>query len=231
MRRKKNLLEKIVELERHIYHPILHKVAEKYKISKKTMVYMKEYGPHSHVIHNIVKESLIVLLLASVISSIGGFNLESIRSSLFSILPLLILFPALANMVGSFGTIVSSKFTEMLYQGKIAERWWRSKRLYKLFGLIMGIALFSSILVGILSTLIASVSGFAFSTSILFKVLIISVLSTISLVVLIFIVSIISGIIVYNRREDPNNFLIPITTSIADLGSLIIFSYFVILLF
>ncbi|MFN7088783.1 MAG: YbfB/YjiJ family MFS transporter [Candidatus Paceibacteria bacterium] len=43
--------------------------------------------------------------------------------------------------------------------------------------------------------------------------------------------AIIGGFWIYKRGSDPNNFLIPITTSVADFSSLILFSLLVAFLF
>ena len=45
------------------------------------------------------------------------------------------------------------------------------------------------------------------------------------------IFSIIAGLHFYRKGEDPNNFLIPITTSIADLSNMFILSILVVLFF
>ena len=47
------------------------------------------------------------------------------------------------------------------------------------------------------------------------------------LVAVIFSVSIIGGLGIYHKKEDPNNFLIPIATSVADLLNLVIFAILV----
>lgn len=73
---RKRMLERVRKVRRHEHHPVLHHVHRKYGISRKTLFYMKEYGPRSHVAHVIVRESLKILIIASVISSIGGISLQ-----------------------------------------------------------------------------------------------------------------------------------------------------------
>jgi len=192
---------------------------------------MKEYGPHSHVASLIIKESIKILLLASIISSIGGMHLKPVEGTLVTILPLLILLPALNDMIGDFGTIVSSKFTTMLYLGLLGRKWWQSKHVHELILTILIVALIASVYIGSLSYLMASAKGYTFSTAIFLKVLIISIIATASLVGIIIIISIVGGIWIYKKKEDPNNFLIPITTSVADLGSLLFFSVLVTVFF
>lgn len=223
--------KKIVSLKRSRHHSFVHSVHKKHKISYRTLTYMKEYGPKSHVSHVIIRESLKVLILASVISSIGGVGLNQIQSRLLSIIPLVILLPALSDMVGDYGTTISSKFTNMLYLGKIKGRWWKSESVRSLFFTMFLISIISSIYIGFLSYILAYVKGFAFEISVLLKILQLSILSATLLVCLIFLISVVGGIYIYRKGEDPNNFLIPITTSVGDIGSMLLFSWMVTLLF
>ncbi len=179
----------------------------------------------------IIKESLKILILASILSSIGGVSLQSIEKKLFLILPLLILLPGLNNMIGSFGTIMSSKFTTLLFLGKINDRWWKSRDLTAIIWTLLAVSLISAVYIGLLSNLIAYWKGFAITTEMISKVIVVSLFATSLLVTLIISISIIAGFRVYKKNKDPDNFLIPITTSIADLGSMLIFSGLVYLLF
>jgi len=223
--------KKIIGLKRKSHHPLVHHVHKKHKISYKTLLYMKEYGPKSHVYHVIVKESLKILVLASLVSSIGGLSLQSMGSKIVSILPLLILLPALNNMIGSYGTIISSKFTTDLYTGKIKSNWWKSEYIHKLFVSIFLISIFSAVYIGLLSSGIAYIKGFPMTADLAIKILEISLVATLLLVGIIFTISITLGLHFYKKQEDPNNFLIPITTSIGDLGSMLVFFLMVGFLF
>jgi cation transporter-like permease len=227
MKVRKKLLKKVTQVKRHEHHPILHHVHRKYGISRKTLFYMKEYGPHSHIAHVIVRESLKILILASIISSIGGIGMEYISSKLVTIIPLLILLPALNDMVGDFGCIVSSKFTTMLYMGKVNRKWWKSRHLHKLFIVIAFTSFITSVFIGVAASVIAYWNGFSLTFEVFLKVLGIAVLSNLILVSVIFCISIIGGLGICGRNEDPNNFLIPITTSVADLLNLVIFAVLV----
>ena len=224
---RRKALEKVRKVRRHEHHPILHHVHRKYGISRKTIFYMKEYGPHSHVAHVIVRESLKILVMASIISSIGGISLQFMEDKLLAIIPLLILIPAMNNMVGDFGCIVSSKFTTMLYLGKVGGKWWRSRQLHKLFFVILMSSFIMSVFIGVAASVIGYWRGSFLTFGIFLKILAIAVLSNLILVGAIFSISIIGGLGIYRKREDPNNFLIPIATSVADLLNLVIFAILV----
>lgn len=224
-------MRRIVKLRRKYHHPLIHRAHKNHRISRKTLFYMKEYGPRSNVAATIVKESVKILILASVLSSVGGISLRMVRAELLTVLPLLILLPALNDMIGDFGTIISSKFTTMLYTGKAGERWWQSPDVRKLLKTIGIVALISSVYMGMLAYGIAYVKGFPFSVALLGKVVGISLLATGVLVSIIAFISFTLGIYVYQRNEDPNNFLIPIATAVADVGSMLVFAALVMWMF
>jgi mgtE-like transporter len=224
---RKKLLERVRKVRRHEHHPLLHHVHRRYGISRKTLFYMKEYGPHSHIAHVIIRESLKILVMASIISSIGGISLQFMQDKILTIIPLLILLPTMNNMVGDFGCIVSSKFTTMLYLGKVNQKWWRSRHLHRLFLVILISSFIMSVFIGVAASVIAYWQGFSLTFEVFLKILGIAVLSNLILVGVIFSVSIIGGLAIYHKKEDPNNFLIPIATSFADLLNLVIFAILV----
>lgn len=224
-------LEKIRTIERKKYHPLIHKIHKKHKISRKTLFYVKEYGPHANVPKTIIKESIKILLLASVISSFGGLALEYIKTILILIFPLIILLPALNDMIGDYGAIISSRFSTMLYEGKIKRKWLANQELKKLFIQVFIISILTAFLSLIIALIISNFSNYAINAKIAFKVLLIVMLDVILLVSILFLTSIFAGLYFYKKGEDPNNFLIPITTSVADFGNMALLSILVILLF
>ena len=190
-------LEELRQIKRKEHHPLVHEIHVQHRISKKTLFYVKEYGPHSHIAHTIIKESWKILLFASVLSSFGGFALEQIKEIFISISPLIILLPALNGLIGDLGTIISSNFSTFLHEGKIGPHWWKNPELRKLFG----------------------------------QLFVIAVIDVVMLVVLLSLVAILAGLYFYHKGEDPNNFLIPITTSVADFGNMLLLVGLVILFF
>lgn len=227
----KKLKEKIVSIPRKKYHPILHYIRKKHKLSRKTMFYMKEYGPRANIISVIIKESILILLLTSILSSLGGIGLEFVQKKLLSLLPLLILLPALNDMIGDFGTIISSKFTTALFEGKISGSWWKSKYVHQLAATIFSVSFISGAYISVASYFIALLQGFAFSFETLGKVVSVTLISVLFIISLIFLISIFIGFKVYKKGYDPNNFLIPLTTGIADIFSMIFLSLLILLFF
>lgn len=224
-------IRKILRLKRVRHSHVVSKLHLKHKVSYRTLFYMKEYGPKSHVTMVIVKESIKVLLLASFLSSIGGVALKGVEEQITTFIPLLILLPALATMIGSFGTVVAFKFTTLLLTTKVPAKWWHSNDVMDIIYSILIIALISSVYIGVLAYAISIFSGFVFDTLLMAKILATSLIATFVLVGIILLISITFSLWIFHKREDPSNFVIPITTSVADLGSILLFSVLVVMLF
>src|SRR3989344_789545 len=224
---KKNIikyLEKLKGVKRRKHHSLIHRIHKKYRISKKTLFYVKEYGEHSNVPRTIIKESIKILVFASILSAFGGFALESIKTLFISIIPLIILLPNLNDMIGDYGTIISSRFSVLLHEGKI-----RNRELRKLFFQILIISLLIVMLSTFASLIISLFAGFKLDFDTVLKIFIIGILDIAILVSLIFAVAIFAGVYFYRRGEDPNNFLIPISTSIADFGNMIVLALLILI--
>ncbi len=209
----------------------MHEIHKQHKISKKTLFYVKEYGPHSHILHNILRESIKILLLASILSSLGGFGLEQIKTIFLSITPLLILLPALNGLIGDLGTVVSANLSTLLHEGKIGSHWHKNPELRKLFVQLMLVAFFFSLIGSAIAIGISYASSGEFALGTAIKIFLVAILDVVGLVALLFLVAILAGLHFYRKGEDPNNFLIPITTSVADFGNMIVLSGLVIFFF
>lgn len=224
-------LQRIQGMKKRMHHPLLHEVHRKYRISRKTLFYIKEYGPHTHVAQTIIRESLKILILTSILSSVGGLALEHIKILFVSLVPLTILLPTLNDMIGDYGTIVSSRFSAMIHEGLIKDRPFRNLEVKKLIAQIMIIALITTILSTSAAFVISGFSKFSLDFVVAMKIFGIAILDVIILIMILSITSILAGLYFFKKGEDPNNFLIPITTSVADFGNMIILTLLVIMLF
>ncbi len=172
----------------------------------------------------IIKESLGVLILVSIISAFGGIGLQLVREKIFLILPLLILFPALNGMVGNFGAIFASRYTTLLYQKKIGKKKFMNKALKEIYLQVLKVSVIAAFYISTLSFVVSLMKDFDFSPILYAKILIITIITTIFLVTLMSFISIYAGNYFARKKEDPDNLLIPITTAVADFGAMIIFS-------
>ncbi len=184
------------------------------------------------LVWRIITESIGILVLASLLSSIGGFGIEGIKTSIIALLPLLILMPALNDMTGDYGIIIASRFTTMLFEKKIRPKgWWRSHYIHRLVGEILIIALFSAVYITVLASIIAWFNSFPMSWNLFVRILLIAVATTLLLVAILFVVCILGGFYVYKHKHDPDNYLIPLATGLADLGSMFILAVLVRMMF
>lgn len=182
------------------------------------------------MILKIIRESYKVLIISAILSIFGGISLRSIKSSIFTIIPLLIIFPALNDLIGDFSTIISSKFTTYLYLGKINEKKIWTKEMKKLLKLILYVSFFSTIYLIIFSIIVLYFNKKIFELNIWIKIFFISFLTVIFLILILFLISLNLGIYVYKKGMDPDNFLIPISTAIADFFTLLLFAVLIIII-
>ncbi len=183
------------------------------------------------LVKRILKESLRVLILASIVSSIGGIGFEAMKLKLVFLMPLLIMLPALNDMIGDFGIIVASKFSTLVRKKKISGTWWRSHALGEQFRIISSIALFAAFYLSVASLAIAHYRGALIDSIEALKIIAIGFMLVAVLVITIFVIAVVGGLWVYKRGGDTNTFLIPLTTSVADLASLLLFAVLVGFLF
>ncbi len=229
----KRHLKKLQKIVRYKHHPLIHKIHHAHRISKKTLFYVKEYGPHSNVPKTIIKESLKIIVLASILSSIGGLALEQIKALFLTMLPLVILLPAINDMVGDYGTIIAARFSTMLHKCEIKKSWWIETQVQTLFYQIMIIAGITAVISAGIALGIAKYTRAALLVTPFFaaKIVMITVIDVLIIVSMLFITTVLAGIHYYRKKEDPNNFLIPITTSIADFANMVVLAGLVLLFF
>ena len=231
MKELRRHLEELRKVKKREHHPLMHHIHTKHNISHKTLFYVKEYGSHSNVPDTIVRESIQILLVSAVLSAAGGLALENIKEIFVVIIPLIILMPTLNDMVGDYGTIISSRFSTMLHEGLVRKKWWAEKSIKILFWQVLIIALLTTLISTTVALIVSLFSSYRLNAMIVLKVFTITIVDVALLVLIMFISSVILGLHYFNKKEDPNNFLIPIITSIADFGNMIIMAVLVVLLF
>lgn len=224
-------LEELKHKKRKQHDILIDKIHSEYNISKKTLFYIKEYGPKANVIKTIIKESFFVLILTSFISSTGGFALEKIKNIVVSLTPLVILIPVLNDMIGDYGVILSAKISTLIHEGKINKNNWKSTLSNKLFHQIFIISIITTILSTIVAFVTSRISNYSPTIEIFIKITLISLIDVVLMVCILYLISIKAGLYYFNKGEDPNNFLIPISTSIADFGNMIIIWFLVKIIF
>lgn len=224
-------LQRLQAIARPKHHPLIHHIHHIHRISRKTLFYVKEYGPHSNVPKTILRESIKIIILASLVSSVGGMALEQIKTVFISIMPLVILLPTLNDMVGDYGTIVSSRFSTMLHKGEVKKQWWKNIHVQEMFVQILLVAGITAVLSAAIALIVTHFADNAVNLLLALKIFIITVADVLILVAALFFTSVCAGQHYFRKKEDPNNFLIPITTSVADLGNMVLLAVLVLLFF
>ncbi|MFX1503132.1 MAG: magnesium transporter [Promethearchaeota archaeon] len=162
----------------------------------------------------IIKESIIVIILTSLIGMLTGSFLSFNENILYTIPIILLLLPALNSLIGDISTVLSSRLTSHLYIGSLSPKIQGSHRLKEDF-----LGLLITILLSLISLIVIGYSmGIITGIHIInpFLIFIILLITITSLFCILFIFIFMSAIILFKRGKDPNNFLIPFVTSLAD---------------
>ena len=162
----------------------------------------------------IFKESIVVVVISSVMGLFSGTLLSTNEEMIYAIPIFIIVLPALNSLIGDISTVLISRLTTHLYIGSIPPKVQSSKRLIEDF-----IGLFLTILLSLGFLLIIGYGVIFFSGMAIVNPLIIIVIIIFTIVILFFTMFIflfMSAIFLFKRGRDPNNFLIPFVTSSAD---------------
>lgn len=145
---------------------------------------------------------------------ISGIVLSSNERILYSFPIILLVLPSLNSLIGDISTVLCSRLTSHLYIGTIPPKIQKSDRLKEdFYGLLI------TILLSLIALIILGYSmGVATGIDIVNPVLIIIILliTILLLFVSMFVFLFISAIFIFKQGKDPNNFLIPFVTSLAD---------------
>jgi len=162
----------------------------------------------------IVKESIVVVIISSVMGLFSGTVLSNNEIILSSFPIILLVLPSLNSLIGDMSTVLVSRLTSHLYIGTIPAKIQSSDRLKQdFYGLLITILL-SLIALICLGYILGSVIGI----EIVNPLLIISIISITVLILFgfMFVFLFMGSILIFRKGKDPNNFLIPMITSLAD---------------
>ncbi|MFX1477679.1 MAG: magnesium transporter [Promethearchaeota archaeon] len=175
----------------------------------------------------IFKESIIIVIISSLIGLISGSVLTSNEEIIYTIPILLLILPALNSLIGDISTILVSRLTTHLYIGTIVPKIKSSKRVREdLLGLLLTLLLSLGVLL-IIGYSIGTLTG----VKIVNPFLIIGIISVTVLIIffILFAFLFISAIFLFKRGMDPNNYLIPFITSLADFLTPLFLIVFIII--
>jgi mgtE-like transporter len=170
--------------------------------------------PRFDYFQKILKESVIIVILSSLMGMISGTVLSINEEILYSIPVILLLLPSLNSLIGDISTVLISRLTTQLYIGIIPPKVTKSESLKDNF-----IGLLITTLLG-LGALLGIGYGTAVLTSVpiinpLFMILIL-LITMLILFCIMFVILFISSVYLFKKGKDPNNYLIPAITSLLD---------------
>jgi len=161
----------------------------------------------------VVKESIIILIISSLLGLISGTVLSLNEEILYSIPIILLTLPALNSLIGDISIVLVSRLTTHLYIGTIAPEVKKSARLKEDFiGLFLTI-IFSFGTLMTIGYIFLSIVGKQIVNP--FIIIIILSITVLILFVILFIILFIFSIFLFKKGKDPL-ILIPLTTSLID---------------
>jgi len=169
----------------------------------------------SKSVKRIVYESSTVLIVCSFVGSLSG-SLMEYNLSKFLLLPsLLVMVPAFLEEGGNIGSILASRLSSKLHLGLIEPKFRLGKNLMMeiLSSYILCMCVFP--LVGILNFVFSKLTNLR--TLDFIDTIILTTISGILLTIIISSITVLLSFVSYKRGYDPDNILIPVVTSVADL--------------
>lgn len=175
----------------------------------------------------IMKESIIIVIISSIMGLISGTLLSFNEGILYSLPIILLILPSMNSLIGDISTVLVSRLTTHLYIGTISPKIENSEQLREDFlGLLMTLILSFALLIGL-------GYGIAYFTDILivnpFLIIFVLLLTILILFGSLFFILFISSIYLFRSGKDPNNFLIPAITSLADFLTPLLLITFIII--
>ncbi len=162
------------------------------------------------VYHRLRKLSFIVLTVASAssVSLIGGLGLEAVQEQILPIVPLLIALPALNTMVGDYAAIIAAHVSDP------TEQTGDKKVLIRAIGKAIWVNVVGVL---VLSLVLALRRGYLFEAGFIIKFVLFITFALLSIIGLMFIITLLLEKLLEKRRLNPDDILIPVVTSITDV--------------
>lgn len=150
---------------------------------------------------------------ASALSLLGGIGLEAVATRILPLVPLLIAIPGLNDLVGDYASIIAA------HHGGPNETKKTKKELFKAIFRVVGINVGFLIL---MSLVLASLRGYFLEPVFIAKFVLFIAGAVVLMIFMMFAVASFLEIALKNRRINPDELLIPITTSLADVFMLLL---------
>jgi cation transporter-like permease len=160
--------------------------------------------------------------LASALSLLGGIGLEHVSRQILPLVPLLIALPGLNDLVGDYASIIAA------HTGDPSERRRSHRELSRAIFHVVGLNI--AAIVG-LSLIVALLRGYALNLLFALRFALFTAFAVLVVVAFIFWLNRFLDRLLVKHRYNPDDLLIPVSTSIADILMLAIISAAVVLVF
>lgn len=160
--------------------------------------------------------------LASAISLIGGIGLEAVSDRILPLVPLLIAIPGLNDLVGDYASIIAA------HHGDPSEN---TRTKSQLLGAIFKVIGFNILFLIILSLVLAYYRGYTSDGVFIAKFSLFITSAVLLAIMVMFALAGLLEIVLKNKNINPDELLIPIITSLADIVMLLFVALAVVTIF
>lgn len=160
-----------------------------------------------------LKEGTPTVLLSSLFGTVNGIGLASLRERIEEHPSILILYPALIDALGDIGSIIGSMETTKLALGYVTSFTTVLKDTVKDFLSVEAAAFLMHAIFGIAILAVGSLTNIAVNPLFVIRV---ALLSNVMSFLIVSLFSLAIATQTFKRGLDPDNFVIPLTTSLAD---------------
>ena len=159
-----------------------------------------------------LKESLVTMLFVSLLVNITGTVLLGISKFISERVEIYTIYTALIGMIGNVGSVVGSTATTKLALGLLAPSFSSMRNHAKSIFSAWAASIIMFIILALMSLSIHRLFSFSSFYSLFSIVLVANVLAVAAIVILTYSISILT----FKRGLDPDNFVIPVESSLAD---------------
>lgn len=163
----------------------------------------------------IVKESIPVLLICTILNFGAGTLLGDNLESFVALAGLFIIIPAFLEDGGAIGSILSARISTMLHLGILYPESWPPKELFLSFGTMHLLALIIFPVIGLTGQVVNQLLHLATIPTV--QMVLLTVIAGQLLMLILDVLSYYFSIIAYRKNLDPDNVGIPLITSSADI--------------
>ncbi|MCW3997170.1 MAG: magnesium transporter [Candidatus Bathyarchaeota archaeon] len=180
-------------------------------LSTAIYVFIKNF--HESDFIKTIKESLFTMILVALMVNITGTVLIGISNFVENRKEIYIIYPALIGMIGNVGSVIGSTATTKLALGLLQPSFSSMKRHIKSIFSAWGASLLMFIILAFLALLLTT----PFSFSSLYNIISILFLTNVFAVLAIVLLTYSISILTFKKGLDPDNFVIPVESSFADV--------------